>query len=84
MLKPLLGDDQLLRLGGRLKNATMCYSEQHTIMLPKHRIVKLLVDQAHKATLHGGTQLTLRTLRQHYWILRARNLVKMRIRQYTG
>lgn len=80
-LSPFLGEDKLLRLGGRLRNAALCYSEQHPIILPKHRISKLLVDQAHKATLHGGTQLTLRTLRQRYWILGARNLVETRIRQ---
>lgn len=43
-------------------------------------VSELLVDQAHKATLYG-TQLTLRTLRQRYWILGARSLVKTRIRQ---
>lgn len=44
-------------------------------------VSELLVDQAHKATLYGGTQLTLRTLRQRYWILEARSLVKTCIRQ---
>lgn len=77
-LNPFCGDDKLLRLGGRLKNA-ICYSEQHPIILPKHRLSELLVDQTHKATLHGGTQLTLRTLRQRYWISGARSLVKTRI-----
>jgi aminoglycoside N3'-acetyltransferase len=32
-------------------------------------------------TLHGGTQLTLRTLREEYWIIGGRNLVKMHIRR---
>lgn len=80
-LNPFRGDDNLLRLGGRLNNAAIGYSEQHPIILPKHRISKLLVDQTHEATLHGDTQLTLRTLRQRYWILGARSLVKTRIRR---
>lgn len=56
----------------------------HPIILPKHRLSELLIDQAHKATLHGGTQLSLSTLHQRYWILGARNLVKTRIRQCTS
>lgn len=80
-LNPFCGEDKLLRLGGRLRNAAIGYSERHPIIIPKHYIAELLVDQAHKATLHGGIQLTLRTLRQRYWILGARSVVKARIRQ---
>lgn len=80
-LNPFLGDDNLLRLGGRLKHSAVSYSEQHPIILPKHRVAELLIELAHKATLHGGTQLTLRALRQCYWILEARSLVKTHIRQ---
>lgn len=35
--------------------------------------------QAHKATLHGGTQLTQQYLRQRYWLLGGRNAVKSTI-----
>lgn len=34
------------------------------------------MDEAHHRTLHGGTQLTLATLRQRYWILQGRQSVK--------
>ncbi|XP_018395111.1 PREDICTED: uncharacterized protein LOC108773703, partial [Cyphomyrmex costatus] len=80
-LHPLMGTDSLLRLGGRLKNAALGYAERHPVLLPKNRVSELLIDQAHRATLHGGTQLTLRTLRQNYWILGGRGLVKRHIRQ---
>ncbi|XP_070149204.1 uncharacterized protein [Polyergus mexicanus] len=36
----------------------------------------MLVQHAHLRSLHGGIQLTLATLRQELWILRARNLIK--------
>jgi len=65
----MLGEDSLLRLGKRLQNAALEYGEKHPIILPKHRISELLIDCAHRATFHGGTQLTLRHLRQKYWIL---------------
>jgi len=74
-------EHSLLRLGGRLYNAILEYNEKHPITLPKHRISELLIDCAHRATLHGGTQLTLHHLRQKYWIIGNRNLVKAHIRR---
>jgi len=58
-----MGAGSLLRLGGRLRNAAIEYSEKYPVILPKHRISDLLIDHAHRVTLHGGTQLMLRTLR---------------------
>jgi len=57
------------------------FSEKHPVILPQHRISKLLIDHAHRATLYGGTQFTLRYLRQDYWIIGGRNLVKANIRR---
>jgi hypothetical protein len=62
-LNPTLAGDSLLQLGGR--NATFGYSEKHSIVLPRHRITELLIDHAHRATLHDGTQLTLRILEKN-------------------
>jgi len=80
-LRLMLGDDSLLRLGGRLHNAALEYGEKHPIILPKHGISELLIDHVHRATLHGGPQLTLRTLREKYWIIGGRRLVKKHIRR---
>jgi len=38
--------------------------------------VRLIILQTHLRTLHGGLQLTLNTLRQEYWVLRSRNIVR--------
>ncbi|XP_066590771.1 uncharacterized protein [Prorops nasuta] len=38
--------------------------------------VSLNDTQTHLETLHGGLQLTLSTLRQRFWVVNARNLVK--------
>jgi hypothetical protein len=45
-LKPMLGEDSLLRLGRRLQNAALEYGEKYFIILPKHRISELLIDCA--------------------------------------
>ncbi|XP_070170845.1 uncharacterized protein [Polyergus mexicanus] len=79
-LYPFLGKGKLIRLGGRIDHSSLSYDKRHPIILPKHRISDLLIAQAHKASLHGGTQLTLRILRQNYWIISARTSVKSLIR----
>ncbi|XP_029165343.1 uncharacterized protein LOC114936336 [Nylanderia fulva] len=78
-LCPFLGEDKLIRLGGRIESSPLSFNERHPIILPKHRISDLLIAHAHKAALHGGTQLTLRILRQNYWIISARTSVKSHI-----
>ncbi|XP_067207875.1 uncharacterized protein [Linepithema humile] len=79
-LQPFIGEDKLLHIGGRLERAFLSYAERHPIILADHRVVRLLISKTHKVTLHGGTQLTLRVLRQQYWIISARSLVKQHIR----
>jgi len=71
----MIGEDSLLHLGNWLLNAALGYPEKHFIILPKHRISKLLIN--HRATLYGSAQLTLRILRQEYWVVS--NLVKAHI-----
>lgn len=39
------------------------------------RYSALVIDQAHRRTLHSGTQLTLAVVRQRYWIIGGRELV---------
>ena len=75
-LNPFLDGEGLLRVGGRLDNSAFPFEEQHPVILPKHRISSLIAEQTHQRCLHGGSQLTLRVLRQAYWVLNARSLVK--------
>ncbi|XP_076289812.1 uncharacterized protein LOC143213643 [Lasioglossum baleicum] len=70
-LCPFLDEDGVLRVGGRLQAANLAYDRMHPAILPDESpLAKLWVDAAHKQCLHGGTQLTLATLRQECWILR--------------
>ncbi|XP_076660879.1 uncharacterized protein LOC143364366 [Halictus rubicundus] len=75
-LNAFIDSDGIIRVGGRLHHAPLPHRIKHPIVLAPHRLVTLLVEQAHFRTLHGGVQLTLLTLRQDYWLLRARSLVK--------
>ena len=70
----------MIRVGGRLNNAHIAYGSKHPAILPRHsRLSDLIIDQAHRQTLHGGTQLTLAQLRQTYWIIGGRAPVKSHI-----
>ncbi|XP_076301466.1 uncharacterized protein LOC143219348 [Lasioglossum baleicum] len=83
-LCPFLDEDGVLRVGGRLQAANLAYDRTHPAILPDESpLAKLWVDAAHKRCLHGGTQLTLATLRQECWILRGRPMVKHCIHQCT-
>lgn len=62
-------------MGGHLTRTNLSNNEKFPMLLPKCRVSKLIIRHTHACALHGGLQLTLRTLRQ-FWILRARNLVK--------
>lgn len=76
-LNPFLDEEGLLRVGGQLKRSVLDPDERHPVIVPRDSsLVPLLIDHAHRRTLHGGTQLTLATLWQRFWILSGRSLVK--------
>ncbi|XP_063994337.1 uncharacterized protein LOC135171637 [Diachasmimorpha longicaudata] len=76
-LAPFLDKDGLIRVGGRLRNAMIPYSQRHPIIIPKsHPITKLIIWEAHISQLHAGPQATLYHIRQQYWPLDGRNSVR--------
>ena len=78
-LNPFFDKDGVMRVAGRLKNSSLPFDKKHPVILPRHRVSELIVAQAHIRALHGGPQLTLRVVRQNYWIMGARDLVKSHI-----
>ncbi|XP_039303440.1 uncharacterized protein LOC120357338 [Solenopsis invicta] len=75
-LNPFLDEKQIIRVGGRLSQAPIPAQARHPIVLGSHPLVRLLIFHTHLRTLHAGTQLTLATLRQEFWLLRARSTVR--------
>lgn len=62
-----------LRVGGRIRNSAYPHDEKHPLIIPRESALTILIiDQAHRAALHGGTQVTLSTIRRRYWILGGR------------
>lgn len=68
-LRPIIDSDGLLRAAGRIGKANRSWEQDHPIILPpKTRITYLLLDKAHKATGHGGTQAMMAYIRFNFWI----------------
>lgn len=78
---PFLDSDGVLRIGGRLKEAVIDYDSKHQIIIPKEStIAKMIINDAHLNTKHGGTQLTMTYTRTQYWILSTRKTVRNHIK----
>lgn len=76
-LYPFLDSNGILRVGGRLQNSEFSYNKKHPIIIPYGcKLMELIIDDAHKHTLHGGNQLTLAQIRHEFWIIGAKRAVK--------
>ena len=76
-LCPFLDSDEVIRVGGRLRNATIPHESKHQMILPRsHHITNLIIHQFHVTHLHAGPQLLLSVIRQKFWIPCGRDVVR--------
>jgi hypothetical protein len=75
-LNPFLDDSGLIRVGGRLRNSGAHSDVKHPIVLPKCEITELIIQAEHISLLHAGPQATLASLRQRYWPMSGRSVVR--------
>lgn len=80
-LTPFIDERGILRMNGRVGNADMIEQKTAIILPSKHWFTTLLIRDAHESVLHGGVQLTLRKLRDQFWIVHARNQVKKHVHE---
>ncbi|XP_076546700.1 uncharacterized protein LOC143305767 [Osmia lignaria lignaria] len=81
-LNPFIDRDGLLRVGGRLQNAEISYSQKHPILLPSyHHVTDLIIRDTHERTYHAGIQSTLYTIRHRFWLLDGKNQVRKIVRR---
>ena len=72
-----LDDKGLWRCGGRLQNADIPFAAKHPVLLPrKHTLTALIAHNAHQRVGHNGVKETLTELRQRYWVVRGRSLIR--------
>ncbi|XP_075162729.1 uncharacterized protein LOC142235359 [Haematobia irritans] len=76
-LSPFIDDKGLLRVGGRIENSQLSEDTRHPIILPKnHNVTRMIVNEEHKTNLHPGVFSLFVIIRQQYWIIGARNLIR--------
>ncbi|XP_055633267.1 uncharacterized protein LOC129773651 [Toxorhynchites rutilus septentrionalis] len=76
-LQPKVSKEGVIRVGGRLGNAPVSEDVKFPIVLSsKHRLSVLLAKYYHHMLLDAGPQLMLSSIRQKFWIIGGRNLVR--------
>ncbi|KRY84331.1 hypothetical protein T4D_7354 [Trichinella pseudospiralis] len=81
-LNPYVDDNGLLRVGGHLRHSDLPFHTKYPVLLPnQHPLVRLLVRDEHIRHLHAGVNQTLSCLRQRYWIINGRSVVKRVIKE---
>ncbi|CAK9799145.1 hypothetical protein ANTPLA_LOCUS1910 [Anthophora plagiata] len=81
-LNPFVDSNGIIRVGGRLKNATIAYTQMHPILLPKsHPVTSLIILYEHLQALHAGIQATINAVRRRYWPIDGKNTTRFIIRK---
>ncbi|XP_055522862.1 uncharacterized protein LOC129717042 [Wyeomyia smithii] len=80
-LNPFIDQQGTIRVGERLRLSDQPYSYKHPSLLPSfHPLSKSIAKFYHLKLLHGGGQLTLAAMRETYWPVRGKRLVRSVIR----
>ncbi len=78
-LNPFLDVNGCLRVGGRLAEADLPFERKHPLILGANRIAKLIIEDMHSKSMHGGIKLTMSLVRERFWIMNLRKEVKKSI-----
>ncbi|XP_038049672.1 uncharacterized protein LOC119723185 [Patiria miniata] len=81
-LDPVVDDDGLLRVGGRLKMAPLTEQAKHPLIVPReHHVTELIIRHYHeRKSAHSGREYVLCLTRERFWIPRARPLINRVLR----
>ena len=76
-LKPILDDDGVLRVGGRILQADLPYAVKHPVLLPKKaHLTNLVIRHFHQRSGHQGRSRTHAEIRSSgFWIVNGSSLV---------
>ncbi|XP_057380666.1 uncharacterized protein LOC130703063 [Daphnia carinata] len=75
--RPFIGEQHLIRVGGRIGQAPVDYVTRHPVILPpEERITNLIVWDAHIRNYHNKADRLLCELRTMYWITSGRRIIK--------
>ena len=77
-LNPYVGEDGLIRVGGRLQQSNLDEKTMHPVMLPKKgKLTEMIIRWCHQKTAHSGRNVTLDEIRTSgYWVIQGNSAVK--------
>ena len=75
-LKLFFDEDGILRVKGRLENSALEYNSKFPILLRDSHFLKLQILKSHFDVWHDRVKPTLSRLRNKFWIVRGRQIVK--------
>ena len=77
-LNPYIGEDGLIRVGGRLQESNLDEKIMHPVMLPKKgKLTEMIIRWCHQKTAHSGRNITLNEIRTSgYWVIQGNSAVK--------
>ena len=77
-LNPYVGEDRLIRVGGRLQQSNLDKKVMHPVMLPKKgKLTEMIIRWYHQKTVHNGRNVTLNEIRTSgYWVVQGNSAVK--------
>ncbi len=80
-LSPVLNEDSVLCVGGRLKHADINVNSKHPCIIPfQSPLAKMIVLEMHSVA-HLGVEWVLSLIRKKFWIIKARSIIKCVIRK---
>lgn len=81
-LNVFLDDQQLIRVGGRIRNSKQCFDVKFQIVLPKaHHVTNSLIRHLHIQHSHVGQRTLLSIIRQRFWPIDAQNTIRRIVRR---
>ena len=77
-LDPFLDNNNIIRVGGRLRKSSLTETEQHPVILPrKSPVSDVIIQWSHYSVAHGARGLTLNHLRNNgIWTISANAAVQ--------
>ncbi|XP_064638262.1 uncharacterized protein LOC135494280 [Lineus longissimus] len=70
-------EDSVVKVGGRLSNASMPGKAKYHVILPKNSLVsRLILEDIHRNLMHSGRNHMIAKLRQRYWIVNANSAAR--------
>jgi len=81
-LAPFIDENKIIRVGGRLRHATLPAESKNPILLLKSSaLTTLIIRHFHLTYFHAGPQLISSLIAAHYWIMSTVRLTKSELKQ---